>query len=316
MSNIKTGWYKTYRPKNIDQYIFQTESEKSLIMKYIESQDIPDLLFSGHQGTGKTTLALILKDALNISDLDFLRLNASDDNSVDNVRNEIKSFIGTMSVGKYKIVFLDEADALTIQAQDALKSIMEDESRNARFILTCNNPNKLTPQIRSRCTEYKFKSLNKNLMKAEAVKILLDVGCQLDIKNTAKLNEQLDEFLALSYPDFRKFLTLLEKHYKDGVLHSPEYEDVQLEINVSILTNICNSNWKSCRDIIYESMNKDSIIDCYKFLDDNMDELMPETNQKKAYLALAHYAALHETVVLPELNLLACIIKLCELRGD
>src|SRR5216683_3480986 len=134
--SAKQVWAAKYRPKTIDDFIFQDESHKKIILKYIKEKSIPNLFLSGHRGIGKTSLAQVLKNELNIEDIDFLSINASDDNSVDVIRNKIKSFVTTYAVSDFKIVLLDEADWLTPNAQAILRNLMEDElcTANARFI--------------------------------------------------------------------------------------------------------------------------------------------------------------------------------------
>lgn len=314
MSRIDTGWYKIYRPEKIEDYVFQNDFEEERVREYIKNQDIPDLLFSGHRGLGKTTLGLILKNELNVEDVDFLWLNASDENSVDTIRRTIKPFISTMSMGKFKIVFMDEGDSLTPQAQAALKSMMEDESRNARFIITCNNPEKLLPEIRSRCTEYKFSGLNADSMKEIGLKILMDRGLDIKHANVNELKANLQAHLDISYPDFRRFITSLEQHYIGGKLVEPSMNDKDLEIMVELLMAVESGNWIACRNLIFERLPTDEIKTAYSFLDQNLS--WEPDKMRKAYVILANYAYRNETIALPELNLVACTIKLCELVED
>lgn len=319
MSKINTGWYKMYRPTKIEDYIFQNDFEKERILEYIQEGDIPDLLLSGHRGLGKTTLGLILKEELGIDDFDFLALNASDENSVDTIRSTIKPFISTMPMGKFKIVFLDEGDNLTQQAQAALKSMMEDEARNARFIITCNNPDKIIPEIRSRCTEYKFSGLSEKEMKAVGLNILMGQGLKVTQNIADELADNLDAHLKAAYPDFRRFITSLEQHYIGGKLVEPRVHSGDVELFVEIMMGIENGDWQQCRDLIYERLPTDEVTSMYSFLDAHMDQISgikdsPNT-LKQAFVILANYAYRNETIAIPELNLLSCIIKLCDLTG-
>lgn len=314
MSKITTGWYKLYRPKTINEYVFQNEIVESNFKKYIEQKDFPDLLLSGHRGTGKTTLLYILQNEIGIDSNDILVLNASDDNSVDDVRHVIKPFINTLSIGKFRLVFLDEADALTIQAQEALKSMMEDESRNARFILTCNKPYKIIPELRSRCTEYTFTSMDKTSMKKIVLEILVKQGMDLNTVDKAELLDILDKHLDLAYPDLRKYITSIEQAYVDGVLHPPSIED--LEVFIKLFAYVDNGDWEEVRTLIYSDMSSDDMINVYKFFAANLDELKKCKNDdvmRKVVITLAHYASLHDTSAIPELNLLACMAKIIEI---
>lgn len=308
-------WYKLYRPTSLDKYVFQSDSDREKITGYVKDQDFPDLLLSGHRGTGKTTLGYILKQELDIPDVDFLVLNAADENSVDDIRRIVKPFINTLSFGKFKIVFFDEADSLTPQAQDALKSMMEDESRNARFILTCNKPHKIIPEIKSRCTEYAFDSMDKNSMKRIGLEILMDQGLNVKGLNKDEFAETLNAHVNATHPDLRKFITSLEKHFTDGQLTAPGNDDESLELMVNVLVQIEDNNWMGARHLIYSEMSSDDIESVYRFLDKTLIDCghFDDDALSKAYVILAHHASIHHTVALPELNLTACVIKLCQL---
>jgi DNA polymerase III delta prime subunit len=318
MSNITSGWYKLHRPTSIDDYIFQTNADELKFLEYVAVQNFPDLMFMGHRGTGKTTLAYILKRALNIPDIDTLILNASDANSVDDIRNTVKPFINSLSLDKFKLVILDEADALTTQAQEALKSMMEDPDQNARFILICNKPHKIIPEIHSRCTGYKFSSLEKSAMKKMGLEILQARGMDFTTVDQKELLETVDAHIKFAYPDLRKFITSLEKGYTNGTLLPPSYGTQDLELMVRIIVELEDDNWVGVRDIIYEDLPTDDIGTVYRFLDSNLHEVGKFDNDEmaaKAYTTLAHFAAQHETVAIPELNLTACMIKLCQIRS-
>jgi DNA polymerase III delta prime subunit len=315
MSKLTTGWYKIYRPKSIEDYIFQNQQDEEKIRQYIESGDFPDLLLFGHRGTGKTTLAQLLKHELKIDDLDVLFLNASDDNSVDDARHKIKPFINTLSVGKFRLVVLDEADALTTQAQEALKSMMEEEDYDARFILICNKINKIIPEIRSRCTEYAFNGFDRTEMIRIALTILENQGMNLKaVDNQKELLDTLNAHLEYSYPDLRKFITSIEQRYDGEKVLPPMVNEI--EMLVELIMMIDAGNWKRIRDIVYQELPDSEIVNVYRFLNSNIQEIdkfKNEESAKKAVIILAHYASLHGTVAIPELNLLACLTKLCDL---
>ena len=118
---MKQLWVEQYRPKDVDGYVFRDEAQREQVKQWIKEGTIPHLLFSGAAGIGKTTLAKILINALNIDEYDVLEINASRTNSVDDVRDKITNFVSTMPFGKFKIVLLDEADYLSPNAQAALR---------------------------------------------------------------------------------------------------------------------------------------------------------------------------------------------------
>ena len=140
-------WAEKYRPTKLEDLVL-SESTQAIFDKFISEKSIPHLLFAGQVGTGKTTIAKIL---LNNLDCQYTELNASDERGIEVVRNKIKQFAMMQGLKKWKVVFLDEADAMTPEAQDALKRTIEVYSAQTRFILTCNALNRIIPAIQSLC---------------------------------------------------------------------------------------------------------------------------------------------------------------------
>ena len=155
-------WVEKYRPMKLDDVFGQEETVERL-KSYVSSRNLPHLLFTGPPGVGKTASAVsIAREMFGDSwNENFTELNASDERGIDVVRNKIKTFAKTAPIGgaSFKIIFLDEADALTNDAQSALRRTMEKYSGNCRFILSCNYSSKIIEPIQSRCAVYRFKSL-------------------------------------------------------------------------------------------------------------------------------------------------------------
>ena len=174
MQTENTIWCERYRPTTMNEFV-GNKHIKDKINSLINEQDIPHLLFAGKAGTGKTTLAKILIKNI---DCDYLFINASDENSVDTIRNKIKGFVTTIGFKGLKIVVLDEADYVSPNGQAALRNLMETFYKHARFILTCNYQERIIEPIISRCQSF---SLNPplqmdiamhlaNILKNEGVK--------------------------------------------------------------------------------------------------------------------------------------------------
>jgi len=162
MSDISTIWTEKYRPYTFEQVKGQRDIVKA-VSAMVEKKNLPHLLFAGPPGCGKTTLSIIIAKKLFGSEWrrNFLELNASDERGIDVVRNTIKDFARTMAMGDhpFKIIYLDECDSLTREAQQALRRTMENFVSSTRFILSCNYSSKIVDAIQSRCAVFKFKPL-------------------------------------------------------------------------------------------------------------------------------------------------------------
>ncbi|MCS7122343.1 MAG: replication factor C small subunit [Candidatus Micrarchaeota archaeon] len=208
MTNIP--WIEKYRPQTVDE-LLGSDSLRELIRGFIRKRDIPHLLFSGPPSTGKTTTALILGRAFYGDSLagNFLELNASDERGIDTIREKVKEFAKTIpnnDVG-FKIVFLDEADALTTDAQQALRRMMEVYSQHTRFILSCNYINRIIPPIQSRVAIIKFSPIPTDQIHRLVDKIVERE--QIDIDDRAK-----EELIEIARDDLRKIITILQSaHY-------------------------------------------------------------------------------------------------------
>ncbi len=175
-------WTEKYRPKKLDEIIGQEKTVKRL-KGFVEKESIPNLLFAGMQGTGKTTAAHASVKELDLKN-NFIELNASDERGIDTIRVKIKEFARTRPMGdaEFKIILLDEADALTKDAQQALRRTMEKYSKTCRFILDCNYSSKIIEPIQSRCVMFRFKPLGEKDVKKYLERIAKGEQLKLDEK--------------------------------------------------------------------------------------------------------------------------------------
>ncbi|VVB76551.1 Replication factor C small subunit [uncultured archaeon] len=205
MSEIELPWVEKYRPATLSDVIGHEEIT-SRLKNYVEKRNLPNMLFSGPAGTGKTSSSIALARELFGKNFEqnFLELNASDDRGIDVVRNTIKDFARTLAFDSgFKIIFLDECDALTQDAQQALRRTMEKYTKTCRFILSCNYSSKILEPIQSRCVIYRFRPLNAK-----------DVEKQIELVS-GKEKLQVDEKArkAINYVcqgDLRKALNVLQ----------------------------------------------------------------------------------------------------------
>ncbi len=199
-------WTEKYRPKSFKDIRGQKEIVER-VKRLVESKSMPHLLFAGPAGVGKTTLALVIAHELYGSNWrdNFLELNASDERGIDVIRDKVKNFARTKAIGDapFKIIYLDEADALTRDAQQALRRIMENYTSTCRFILACNYSSKIIEPIQSRCTVFRFKPLPKE----ELIKLLKTIA----EKEGLKIDEKaLEALYIVSEGDARKSINILQ----------------------------------------------------------------------------------------------------------
>jgi replication factor C small subunit len=205
MTEIELPWVEKYRPKNLSEVMGHEEITNRL-KSYVEKRNLPNMMFSGPAGTGKTSSAIALAKELFGTNFEqnFLELNASDDRGIDVVRNTIKDFARTLAFDSdFKIIFLDECDALTQDAQQALRRTMEKYTKTCRFILSCNYSSKILEPIQSRCVIYRFKPLG-------AKEVEKQVG---HVANLEKIHVDEKAIVAVNYVcqgDMRKALNILQ----------------------------------------------------------------------------------------------------------
>lgn len=305
----KELWEIKYRPKTTKEYVFQTSKHKEVVDKFIEEKSIPHLLLDGHRGTGKTSLAFVLKNELNIDDSDFMIINASDENDVGTMRNKIKGFISTYSMSEFKVVLLDEADYLSQSAQAILRNMMEEYSDNARFILSCNRGNKIIPELRSRCFEIKFKRMDKDDM-LERLAVILS-------KEKVKASlETLESYVSMAYPDMRKAIQLLQSNTLNGVLKEPSEIDPATEVHLRVVELMEKNKYDAIRDVLASHMSDDDWEPLYTFLYTYLHEIGKFSDEKKwksGIIVLADHLYRHAIVADPEINAAAMFIRLGEI---
>ncbi len=302
---MKELWTEKYRPNTLKNYVVRDQRQREQIQGWINSGAIPHLLFSGAPGVGKTTLAKILFHELNVESYDILEINASRENSVDTVRDKINNFVQIMPFGAYKYVLLDEADYITPNGQAALRGVMETYHTSARFILTCNYPNRVIPALHSRCQGFHIETIDKNEFTARVAQILIEekVNPELDI---------LDTYVKATYPDLRKCINMVQQNSRDGQLHAPDKADKgQQDYRLEMVDLFKKGKILEARKLVCSQARPEEVEDIFRWLYDNLDMISKDDEQQdKAILAIKQGLVDHSFVADPEINLAATMIRL------
>jgi len=259
-----TLWVEKYRPDTLDGYV-GNEHIIEKVKIYIENEDVPHLLLYGQAGTGKTTLAKIITNQI---DCDVMYVNASDENSVDAVRDKIRGFASSVGFRKWKVIILDESDYLTPNAQAALRNLMETFSKTTRFILTCNYVEKIIDPIQSRCQTFSITPPSKK----EVAKRLFDI---LNVESVKFENQDLAVLVNSGYPDIRRVLNAAQRQVVGGVMKIDKTSTIQANYMEDVKTELMSKDdvkttFTKVRKIIADSKVKD-FTPFYRFLYDEVD---------------------------------------------
>lgn len=306
--HLEKLWVEKYRPRYFDEYVFQNNSDMRLLFKFLKEENIPHLLFSGVQGSGKTSLCEILFNELDIDSSDILKLNASE-MGIDDVRDKILGFASTLPIGKFKVVYLEEADYIPIKSQGALRNPMEEYSVDCRFILTCNYPNRIMPAIISRCQHFSFNAFPKDKVLERVEYILQSEKVQYD-------RDTVDTFISIAYPDIRKIINLLQQHTFGGVLKPPSQSDEAKDYKIALLGMLETDDWIEMRKMLCPLVADNEWDDVYRFLYENLHKSGKFSNESKweqGILTISDYLYRNSIVADPEINFAACLITLSKI---
>jgi replication factor C small subunit len=305
---MKQLWVEQYRPKDIEGYVFRDEAQRDQVKQWIKAGSIPHLLFSGAAGIGKTTLAKILINALNIDAYDVLEINASRTNSVDDIRDSVVNFVSTMPFGQFKIVLLDEADYLSPNAQAALRGVMEEYSQTARFIMTCNYPHKIIPALHSRCQGFHIEKVDHTEFTARAATVLVTEGVEFDI-------DTLDSYVKATYPDLRKCLNLLQMNTVDFKLKRPsETSTGTADYKLAMVDLFKAGKIREARTLLAAQARPEEMDEIFRWMYDNLDmwSKTPE-GQDEAILVIRKGLVNHVSCADAEINLSATLVELSQI---
>lgn len=307
---MKELWVEKYRPKKVEDYVFRDTAQRKQVESWIKEGSIPHLLLSGAAGIGKTTLARVLCNELNIEEFDVLEINASRENNVETVRDKIINFVQMIPFGPFKVVLLDEADYLTPNAQAILRGVMETYSNHSRFILTCNYPNRIIPALHSRCQGYHVERTDQTEFTARVATILVTEDIEFDL-------DTLDTYVKSTYPDLRKCINLVQQNVnEDNTLSAPTSGDSGgADYKIAMVELFKKGKIQEARKLLCGKARPEEMEDIYRWMYDNL-ELFGDSDEKKdqALLVIKQGLVDHTLIADAEINLAATLVKLARLQ--
>lgn len=298
-------WVEKYRPRKLNDYV-GNEHLKEKVATYLETGDVPHLLFFGKAGTGKTTLAKLIVNSISC---DHIIINASDENNVDTVRNKVKGFASTIGFQDLKVVILDEFDYMTPNAQAILRNLMETFSKHCRFILTCNYVEKVIDPIQSRCQTFQIVPPTKKDVAVQVSKILGNEGISF---KPADLVPIIDS----SYPDIRKVINTCQLNSSKKELKIATENILDGDIK-SKLIEIIKSNddsrnkYMKVRQTVADSRVQD-FTDFYRYFYEKVDDYA-DGNTSNVILLISESQHKDALVVDKEITFMAFMIQLLNL---
>jgi DNA polymerase III delta prime subunit len=299
-------WVERYRPRTIEQTILPTQL-KTVFQKIVESGEVPNMLFTGTAGLGKTTVAKALCNEL---DLDYILINGSEEGNIDTLRTKIKQFASSVSLGGgYKVVILDEADYLNAQSfQPALRGFIEEFSNNCRFILTCNFKNRIIEPLHSRCSVYEFNTDRKTL-----AQLSMQMMTRLkDILQTEKVEYEektLAEVIMKYGPDWRRVLNECQRYAISGKIDAGILVSLSDTSYQNLMMHLKDKDFKKMRQWVVNNIDTDAS-SIFRGIYDRMYDKVKPQSIPQIVLILADYQYKNAFVADHELNVVACMTEI------
>ena len=295
-------WVEKYRPRKLTEYV-GNEHLKQKVSDYLQSGDVPHLLFFGKAGTGKTTLAKLIVNSINC---DYIIINASDENNVDTVRNKVKGFASTIGFKDMKVIILDEFDYMTPNAQAILRNLMETFSKHCRFILTCNYVEKVIDPIQSRCQTFQIVPPSKKEVAVQISQILGKEGVGFQPTDLVPIIDS-------SYPDIRKIINTCQLNSSQGKLKLDTTSVIDSDIKSKVVEILKGSDakpnkWKNIRQAVADARISD-FTELYTFLYEKVDDY-GGNNTSNIILILSESQHKDALVVDKEITFMSCIIQI------
>jgi len=299
-------WVEKYRPQTIEDTILPV-ALKDTFRQILENKELPNLLFTGTAGVGKTTVA---KAICNELDLDYLLINGSEEGNIDTLRHKIKQFASTVSLqGGYKVVILDEADYLNPQStQPALRGFIEEFSNNCRFIMTCNFKNRIIEPLHSRCSVVEF-NVKKNDLAELCSSFMARVTTILNSEQCGYDEPVIAELIMKHMPDWRRVLNELQRYSLSGNIDSGILVNIQEVSLNNLMAAMKDKNFKQMRQWVTDNIDVEPAA-LFRKIYDNMYEHVDPQSIPQLVLILADYQYKNSFVADHELNMVACCTEI------
>ncbi len=299
-------WVEKYRPQTIEDTILPV-ALKDTFRQILKNKELPNLLFTGTAGVGKTTVA---KAICNELDLDYLLINGSEEGNIDTLRHKIKQFASTVSLqGGYKVVILDEADYLNPQStQPALRGFIEEFSNNCRFIMTCNFKNRIIEPLHSRCSVVEF-NVKKNDLAELCSSFMARVTTILNSEQCGYDEPVIAELIMKHMPDWRRVLNELQRYSLSGNIDSGILVNIQEVSLNNLMSAMKDKNFKQMRQWVTDNIDVEPAA-LFRKIYDNMYEYVEPQSIPQLVLILADYQYKNSFVADHELNMVACCTEI------
>ena len=299
-------WVEKYRPSKIDECVLPT-SLKKVFNEMVSTKQLPNMLFSGTAGVGKTTVAKALCNEL---ELDYIIINGSEEGNIDTLRGKIKQFASSVSLqGGYKVVILDEADYLNPQStQPALRGFIEEFSNNCRFIMTCNFKNRIIEPLHSRCSVYEFAIPNdqKPAIAGMFFKRLMDI---LTAENVAFDKAVLAQLVERYFPDWRRVLNECQRYSVSGSIDAGVLVNLGDNNVKSLMDKLKGKDFKGMRQWVVNNIDTEPQAIFRAVYDKMADHVQPQSIPH-VVLILADYQYKNAFVADHEMNVVACMTEI------
>ena len=299
-------WSQKYRPKVVEDCILP-ESIKSSFREFVAQNKIPNLLLTGSQGCGKTTIAKALCEEL---DVDYITINCSDENGIDVLRGKIKNYASSVSLsGGRKVIIMDEADFLNPSSiQPALRGAIEEFSKNCSFIFTCNYKNRIIEPLHSRCSvvEFRITKEDKPKLMAQFFKRVCGI---LDLESITYNKEVVAQVINKYYPDNRRVLNELQRYAMGGTIDAgllAQVSDIQL---TPLMKALKEKDFVAARKWLSDNDDIDSV-SLYRKIYDNAYDILESSSVPQLVLLIAKYQYQNAFVADQQINTLAFITEM------